>query len=116
MNKKKHPFEHLTDEQLDLFLEYSEIPITARNTETIKKQFRTKKLAKPRKNLSYKKIAILAVAAASIILLTAFTFRDELRLIYQKHFGSEVEVLLANSVAGIKRTSGKEFTRSNCNC
>lgn len=97
MNKKKHPFEHLTDEQLDLFLEYSEIPLTEKNTETIKKQFHAKKLAKPTKKLSYRKMAIIAVAAASILLLTAFTFRDELRLIYQKHFGSEIEVLLTNS-------------------
>lgn len=97
MNKQKHPFEHLTDEQLDAFLEYSEIPITTKNTETIKKQFHAKKLANPRKRNSFKRMAILAIAAASILLLTAFTFRNELRLIYQKHFGSEIEVLLANS-------------------
>lgn len=97
MNKHKHPFEHLTDEQLDAFLEYSEIPFTAKNTETIKKQFLTKKLANPRKRNTYKRMAIIAMAAASISLLTAFTFRDELRLIYQKHFGAEIELLLANS-------------------
>ncbi|MGG5331450.1 hypothetical protein [Enterococcus sp. AZ163] len=97
MSKEKHPFEYLTDDQLDDFLDYSEVPFTGNNTENIKKQFHNKKSLKPRKRSSSKRIAVFAIAAASIMFLTAFTFRDELRLIYQKHFGSEIEVLLANS-------------------
>ncbi|MGM0212813.1 hypothetical protein [Enterococcus sp. AZ109] len=99
MSKKieKHPFEHLTDQQLDEFLNYSEIPYTEHNAQNIKEKFADKKLVKPRKRRFNRGIAAVSIAAASILLLTAFTFRDELTLIYQKHFGTPTEMLLANS-------------------
>ncbi|MBO1307249.1 hypothetical protein JZO70_13815 [Enterococcus sp. 669A] len=99
MSKKieKHPFEHLTDQQLEEFLNYSEIPYTENNAQNIKEKFAAKKLAKPKKSRFNPRVIAIAIAAASILLLTAFTFRDELTLIYQKNFGSETEILLANS-------------------
>lgn len=93
----KHPLEHLTDEQLDQLLEYNETPFTEENQSRIKKRFDDKKQQKrPKGKRSWRGLAI-AGAAAAVLLLTGFTFRDELVRTYRQHFGTDTEILLLNT-------------------
>lgn len=99
MTKKveKQPLEHLTDEQLDEFLDYSGTPFPDDSKDNIKKQFKTKTVVATKNTRFRRKAFGFAAIAASTLLLTGFAFRDELKLTYQKHFGSGTEVLLTNS-------------------
>lgn len=90
----KHPLEHLTDEQLDQLLDYNDTPFTDTNQEAIKKRFDAKK---QRKGKKHRRGFAIAGAAAALLLMTGFTFKDELVRTYRQHFGSDTEILLLNT-------------------
>lgn len=99
MKKNKElPLEHLTDEQLDDFLQYSQ-PFTEENLKQIQIRFDQLKdaepiLSKPKKR---KRWVVTLALAASVILLTAFTQISELKQLYYQIFGAGSEEIIDNS-------------------
>ncbi|WP_265459291.1 hypothetical protein [Enterococcus sp. HY326] len=99
--KNEIPLEHLTDEQLDDFLSYTET-FTEDNFQNIQQRFMEQRdtladspvLHKKKKR---KKIGWLIAAAASLMLLTAFTQADRLISIYYRLFGNQAEEMLLNT-------------------
>lgn len=100
-NNKKHnlPIEHLSDEQLDDLLSYSQ-PFTEENLKNIQAQFTqkttaNKKISKqPKKN--GKKLIILA-AVATLLVTVGFSQKDKLKQAYYQLFGTHAEKVLSNS-------------------
>lgn len=93
----KLPIESLSDDQLNDFLDYLDNPFTSERKDSIKNKLSSQKYRKKKPLARKKRRVLIVAAAASLVLLTAFTQRDDLKLLYLKHFGTESEILLANS-------------------
>lgn len=99
--KKDIPLEHLTDEQLDDFLNYTE-PFTEENFKNILQRFteerdNTIEVTTNKTKSRNKKFWFFLAAAASFFFLAAFTQMSQLKTIYYQLFGSHAEKILANS-------------------
>ncbi|CAM3244038.1 hypothetical protein [Vagococcus fessus] len=97
-NYKKEPLEHLTDEQLDDFLNYLEMPFREIEQKELTQKIKVKQ-SEEKKVMPFKKkkATIIATAAASVLLLSAFSQRDNIKIAYMKSFGTESQKLLLKS-------------------
>lgn len=95
---KKEPLEHLTDEQLDDFLNYLEEPFGETEQKELAQKIKVKQ-SEEKKVIPFKKkkAAIIVTAAASVILLSAFSQRDNIKIAYMKSFGTDSQKLLLKS-------------------
>ncbi|MHC5229088.1 hypothetical protein ACYSNW_12465 [Enterococcus sp. LJL99] len=99
-NKKNNlPIEHLSDEQLDDLLKYSQ-PFTEENLKNIQARFTeqtsTHKTGRKKPKKIGKKLIILA-ASATLLVTVGFSQKDNLKKAYYQLFGTHAEKVLMNS-------------------
>lgn len=118
----KEPFESLSEEQLKEMEQFIEEPLTDERLMTIKN--RVKREIENENNEKEEKVVPMKkrgnkrymwVAAASLMLLVGFGMRDEIKIAYQRAFGTEGEQLLrqADSLDEVAEDQGLRLTAKN---
>ena len=118
----KEPFESLSEEQLKEMEQFIEEPLTDERLMTIKNRVKreienenNENNEKEEKVVPMKKRGnkrYMWVAAASLMLLVGFGMRDEIKIAYQRAFGTEGEQLLkqADSLDEVAEDQGLRLT------
>lgn len=118
----KEPFESLSEEQLKEMEQFIEEPLTDERMMTIKN--RVKREIENENNEKEEKVVPMKkrgnkrymwVAAASFMLLVGFGMRDEIKIAYQRAFGTEGEQLLkqVDSLDEVAEDQGLRLTAKN---